>query len=245
MASSMRDHPLAGFRNAAIDHPAGVDPMIVFATDEFTDAQIAAYDELHVIPFNRAIRKDCATQPDPQFPGQTGFEMTTCHWLRERPEHPYTQLSDEALAELAQTDAAAANVLARRTIDPQTRYRLYLRTAALSGKSGPLLELANVEYPSVVEFGNAMAGEPRLIWQKKRLEERAALEVVAARMGDPRANPELWMGRVSEVIGDEGISRVETEAQRALEAMAAVQDEFGISRIRQIIDDSQTTGRLD
>ena len=154
-------HPLTVFRDAATQHPAGVDPMIVFGLEDFSDEQIAAYNELHVIPFNPAVGKLCDQTPDPQFPGMD-FEIERCETVRERPSHPYTQLDDEALQALAETDAAAALVLGMRVVgDDEARNRWYLRASALSGKSGPIMALANRRYASAQSYKHSAEGQPR------------------------------------------------------------------------------------
>jgi len=194
-------HPLAVFRDAASQHPAGVDPMIVLALENFSDAQIAAYNELHVIPFNPPVGKLCGQTPDPQFPNMD-FEIERCETVRERPPHPYHQLDEEALQTLAQTDAAAALVMGMRVVgDDAARNRWYLRAAALSGKSGPIMALANRRYASARSYKRNAEGQLELVDDFENVHYRAVLETIAGRMGDPRANPTYWRSLLSQRTG--------------------------------------------
>ena len=217
-------NPLAAFRNAAASHPAGVDPMIVFALEEFSDEQIAAYNELHVIPFNPAIGKLCESLPDHRFPDRQQ-DVQSCETVRERPPHPYTQLSDADLQALAETDAAAAVILGMRVVgDEQERNRWYLRAAALSGKSGPILALANRRYGSVQTYKRNAEGRLVAIDDVEGVRYRAVLETIADRMGDPRANPEYWLS-VLAGFGDAGgdPSTVARESVAIMSQMAEIQ----------------------
>jgi len=217
-------HPLAAFRDAALAHPAGVDPMIVFALEEFSDEQIAAYNELHVLPFNPAVGKHCDSAPDLRFPDRQQ-EVQRCETVRERPPHPYTQLSDADLEALAETDAAAAVILGMRVVgDDDERNRWYLRAAALSGKSGPILALANRRYATVQTYKRNAEGRLVAIDDVAGVRYRAVLETIAGRMGDPRANPEYWLSVLAGFgDADANAQAVARESVALMSQMAEIQ----------------------
>ncbi len=231
-------HPLAVFRDAASQHPAGVDPMIVLALENFSDAQIAAYNELHVIPFNPAVGKLCDQTPDPQLPGM-GFEIERCETVRERPPHPYHQLVDEALQTLAETDAAAALIMGMRVVgDDAARNRWYLRAAALSGKSGPIMALANRRYASARAYKHSAEGRLELVDNVENVRYRAVLETIAGRMGDPRANPTYWRSLLRQQPGEDASAEsVQKEALEIMGQMARVQrDITGSTQMWELIN---------
>ena len=230
--------PLAVFRDAASQHPAGVDPMIVFGLETFSDEQIAAYNELHVIPFNPAVGKLCDQTPDPQLPGM-GFEIERCETLRERPSHPYTQLDDEALQTLAEADAAAALVMGMREVgDDEARNRWYLRAAALSGKSGPVMALANRRYASAQWYKHSAEGQLDLVGDVERVRYRAVLETIAGRMGDPRANPAHWRSLLIQQTGETASAdAIERDALAIMGQMARIQrDITGSTQMWELIN---------
>ena len=230
--------PLAVFRDAATQHPAGVDPMIVFGLGSFSDEQIAAYNELHVIPFNPAVGKLCDQTPDPQFPGKD-FEIERCETLRERPSHPYTQLDDEALQTLAEADAAAALVMGMRVVgDDEARNRWYLRAAALSGKSGPVMALANRRYASAQWYKHSAESQLDLVGDVERVRYRAVLETIAGRMGDPRANPAHWRSLLIQQTGETASAdAIERDALAIMGQMARIQrDITGSTQMWELIN---------
>lgn len=220
-------HPLAVFREAATRHPAGVDPMIVFALEQFSDEQIAAYNELHVIPFNPAVGKLCESVPDDRFPDRDQ-EVRRCETVRERPPHPYTQLADADLEALAETDPAAAVIRGMRVAGKdEERNRWYLRAAALSGKSGPILALANRRYSTVQTYKRNAEGRLVAIDDVDGVRYRAVLESIAARMGDPRANPDYWLSVLTGFGGAAADLRaVERESLAIMSQMAEIQREI-------------------
>jgi hypothetical protein len=164
------------------------DPMIVVARGEFSDAEIAAYNDLHILPFNRVTGENCREEQS-QF--DSNIFAKVCEVSRERPPHPYELLDSNDLISLADHDSVAALVLGQRTKDAEERIKYYLRAVALSGKSGPLLSLAEKRYSSFIasvssEEGYTLVGHP------DQLVNRLALETLAEKMGDPRANPDRW-----------------------------------------------------
>ena len=176
--------------------------------------------------------KLCDQTPDPQLPGM-GFEIERCETVRERPPHPYHQLDDEALQTLAETDAAAALVMGMRVVgDDAARNRWYLRAAALSGKSGPIMALANRRYASARAYKHSAEGRLELVDDFENVRYRAVLETIAGRMGDPRANPTHWRSLPSQRSGEdasadgadsaasvESATSVENVIEEALEIM--------------------------
>lgn len=78
------------------------DPMILTALGDFTDDEIDAYNALHIQPFNRAIGQVCTEIPVEGAPDTFGRQ---CQTLRERPPHPFEELSSDDLQELAVDNA--------------------------------------------------------------------------------------------------------------------------------------------
>ena len=212
------------------------DPMLVMALGEFTDEEIDAYNELHVLPFNRAVGKDCEELPDPQF--SDGF-VKTCKTVRERPPHPYNELPDADLHFLAVHDAVAALLLGRRATDEEERLYWYLRAVALAEKSGPLLALAERRYGSGYRL-QALDGKMVPVAQTDAMIKRLALETVAGKLGDPRANPRRWRRSLLETAGDgsaAALDRAHALTTEFLDHMAQIQRQVtGSVQVQEIID---------
>ena len=155
-----------------------------------------------------------------------------CIIIYERPEHFYAQLPLDELKYFAYHDAIAAIHMGSRYLEdnlhtfflidtpPQYEDTLatwFLRAAALSKKSGPIMTLIRTRYQ-----------EPATPHAFVR---RIALEVVAQTLGDPRANPNEWkkglekeltlMGTQDQLI--EGIILSQQLANTYLEEMISVQ----------------------
>lgn len=174
------------------------DPMLIMALGDYTDEEIDSYNELHILPFNPVVGRECQSLPDAQLIGQT---VTKCTTIREYDEHPYNQLDIEALTNLAVTDAVAALVLGRHETDEDMRLAWYLRATALSEKPGEIMSLAERRYSSAFELkGNGHTLER--VARPKNIIKRLALETVADKLGDPRAKPEKWIGVLKEVAGE-------------------------------------------
>lgn len=60
---------------------------------KYTSVEIAAYNQLHIIPFNKHIRDECSPEMG-------------CRRIRENSLHPFNQLSDEDLETMAHANAA-------------------------------------------------------------------------------------------------------------------------------------------
>ncbi len=210
--------------------------MLVTGLGRFTEEEIARYDRLHVLPFNPAVGRDCEDRPDPQLPGHS---YTRCTTERERPAHPYGELDDEALLSLAEHDAVAALMLGRRVVGEDERLYWHLRAAALSEKSGPLMALAEQRYGVAFDL-RLVDGELRRVPRPDRIATRAALDAVAGRMGDPRANPERWRQMIRSLSPDHYpayLGQTDALVAEFLGAMASTQREItGSVQIQEIID---------
>ncbi len=234
--SSGSPHQSVNFQSVQERFGVSFDPMLVMALGEFTDEEIQAYDALHVLPFNRALGSDCYELSDPQLPLQT-FE--TCRTVRERPEHPYNDLADADLRDLAVHDAVAALLLGRRSGSEAQRLQWHLRAAALAEKSGPLMALAQRRYGSPFELkrvGSQLQRVPR----RDVMVTRLALELVARRLGDPRANPDRWRSlllRDADLETQDAISKADDMARRFMDQMAEAQRQItGSVQMRELID---------
>lgn len=236
--SQLATEPALGVDFEAIKRRFGVtyDPMLVMALGDFTDAEIDAYNELHVLPFNPAVGNDCQELPDPQFDDRY---YTTCKTVRERPEHPYHELAEEELRFLAVHDAVAALVLGRRTLGEEERLYWYLRAAALAEKSGPLMALAERRYGSGVRL-QTVDGQMTRVAQPEAMVTRLALETVAGKLGDPRARPERWRQNLVNAVGDQSasaITRADALVAEFLGHMADAQRRVtGSVQVQEIID---------
>jgi hypothetical protein len=238
-STSEEVHPLLEFKHAVTEHAASVDPMMVFGIENFSDAQIAAYNELHVVPFNKAIGKSCEEVLDETMSLlAAGSTTTQCKTLRDQPPHPYLDIPLDQLAELALADPAAANIMGMRIeSDDGERKRWYIRASALSGKSGPILELANRRYSSVSEYKRQAEGLLEEVIVIDALKNRAMLEAVAKKLGDPRANDEYWREKLGQELGVDALGELDAAILGTLNSMAQVQrDITGSTQIQGIID---------
>lgn len=237
------EQPLAPEPPATVDiwepqPPVGdFDPMLVMALGDFSDEEIARYNDLHILPFNRAIGQECEERPHPNFVDRT---YTACKTVREYPEHPYAELNTQALIELAVHDEVAALTLGRRAKQEQRRLSWYLRAAALSGRSGPLMSLGENRYNQTHQL-KTVDGEFQPVAQPHSIAMRIALDTVAKKMGDPRANPERWRRALRELaLDDPGSYRILADelTREFLEKMARIQREItGSVQVQEIISD--------
>lgn len=216
----------------------GFDPMLVTGLGRFTEEEIARYNRLHVLPFNPAVGRDCEDRPDPDFPGRSYSRCTT---VREHPAHPYGELDDEALLSLAEHDAVAALMLGRRVAREDERLYWYLRAAALSEKSGPLMALAEQRYSTGIDL-RLVDGKLRRVPRPDRIVTRVALDTVAGRMGDPRANPERWRELLRSIAPRRFptyLAQADALVAEFLGTMARTQREItGSVQIQEIIDNA-------
>ena len=89
----------------------------------YTSVELAAYKDLHVIPFNKYIKDDCSQPLDTD--ERTGAKMRRI--VYEKPLHPFVELSHDDLEAMAHTDAAAVLMTERffvtaiAALDPRPR----------------------------------------------------------------------------------------------------------------------------
>ena len=199
----------------------GYDPMLFFASAEFSDAEIEAYNRLHVLPFNPVVDEVCHDfiSDDGE---STGIE---CRRIREREEHQYASLPMEELQELGYSDALAALFMGERSKDLGESMAWYLRSAALSGKPGPLIKLAKMKLPIKKRIKGTRGFEPEPLG----FFLRSAVLRVAREMGDPRAKPEISDARLLELgESEERIVQAEHTASKMLSALRRIQAEVGV-----------------
>ena len=208
------------------------DPMIMFALGEFSDEEIAAYNDLHILPFNPVVGSECNEVESQYVPNS--FD-TVCTNTRKFPAHPYESLEPEELAELANSDGTAALILAKKTGDADERLKYYLRAAALSDKSGPILTLAEMRFRTFEDLVRDEDKKLKSVPRPDKLITRLALESVAQKMDDPRAMPDLWRQRLQ--------SQPFMEPEEALRRADELADTW-VSEIKQIQLNAGVTGKL-
>jgi hypothetical protein len=199
----------------------GYDPMLFFASAEFSDAEIEAYNRLHVLPFNPVVDEVCH-----DFISDDGESMgIECRRIREREEHQYASLPMEELQELGYSDALAALFMGERSKDLGESMAWYLRSAALSGKPGPLIKLAKMNLPIKKRIKGTRGFEP----EPRGFFLKSAVLRVAREMGDPRAKPEISDARLLELgESEERIVQAEHTASKMLSAIRRIQAEVGV-----------------
>jgi hypothetical protein len=165
---------------------------------EFTTAEEAAWNELHVIPLNWVDQTECDAD------GYCVFQM-------KYPPHPYETIPQDELRELAYNDPLAAVMMGMRFAEDHTaetslrftaesekadneRIGWFLRAAALSGKTGPLMRLAG-------EAGEMRYNANRFSYGAPEPSKRTALVRVAKILGDPRANPQKMFDEQARQLG--------------------------------------------
>jgi len=172
----------------------GYDPMLVFASAEFTEEEIAAYNRLHILPFNPVVDEVCF-ETTSEIDGEI---LNQCNRVREREEHPYATLELTELGVLAQTDAAAALFMGKRVNSAEEAILWYLRATALSNKTGPLMSLLARQL-SVRSYERDAR---RVSADIAGLYAAATIEQLAKNLGDPRANPEKALSALRENLTD-------------------------------------------
>lgn len=198
------------------------DPMIIFGLGKFSEAEIAAYNQLHVIPFNPEAKQHCRQVVSEYAVGGFG---TNCTTEREHPPHPYEALDSEELSELAEHDAAAAIIFGKRVRDVNQKLNLHLRAAALSGKPGPLLYLAETRYASFTISTPKEGGGYTKKHYSEKLIRRLSLEMIASKLKDPRANPNQWRKNlINSHFIDDAAKAIEASEALTLEWLAQMSD---------------------
>lgn len=179
---------------------------------DFTEEEIAEYNSLHVIPFQKPDwQSTCQQVPHPEYPEVL---INKCEHLDLNPPHPYRELALDELQELVHSDAVASLIMGERVEDRQSKLQWYLRASALSGKSGPILLLAERHF---------RGGAPRSYVDGEWVEApdiqgtvvRFALEQIAQRMSDPRADPDKWSSDLSRYAGENAPLLIQTSNDMA------------------------------
>lgn len=181
----------------SIGRELNIDPMVVgFHGDQgYTAKEIAAFNKLHVVPFNPKVGEECGpSEPNYDRPNSVPF-IRKCVDIFKYPKHPFESLPFSELTDLASTDAAAAVFASRRASEPKDRVAFALQAAALSEKSGPIIEVANRGFSSIFlpsDDGDVVSAD--------NLMNRIVLEKVAEVLEDPRANPGDWLKHIDDLV---------------------------------------------
>ena len=220
----------------------GIDQMLLRANVkvDYSEAEIAAFNKLHVIEFNPTIQSVCNEEISKYT--TTGF-IEICHGVRAYPDHPYESMSVDELMDLAEADAAAAVFISKKAETVEERVGFALRAAALSGKPGPVLATAVKEFTSsgitYTDDNKITSGNGTV---PKTVITRLILETVAQKMGDPRANPDSWKKYIDDFAKTEEdrnavLETIQKGARSAMEHMAETQREItGSTQMRELLD---------
>ena len=220
----------------------GLDQMLLRANIEvdYSEAEIAAFNKLHVIEFNPTVDSVCNEEIAEHT--TTGF-ITICHGIKAYPDHPYEGVEVDELIELAEADAAAAVFVSRKAETIKERIGFALRAAALSGKSGPVLATAAKELITPdSQYGGETHGRASDQTVPATVITRLILESVAQKMGDPRANPEAWQKYIDDFAKTEEerndiLDSIQAATRVAMEGMAEIQQQVtGSTQIRELLD---------
>jgi len=219
-----------------------VDPMLLrmqIAASSLTAEEIAAFNKLHVLPFNAKVDEICEevlVEGQEWLPPEDRV-AEHCESVMQFSPHAYTDLPLDQLVALAVTDAEAAVIASRKANNLDEKISLALRAVALSGKSGPALELAKRS------FGSSYLSTPNgQTLQVENIFNSIVLEKIAQRLGDPRANPTasfylIEESGLTEAQKKEFFEDVNNAEKAALETMAAIQSEIsGSSQIWELIN---------
>ena len=220
----------------------GIDQMLLRANVkvDYSDAEIAAFNKLHVVEFNPTIQSVCNEEISKYT--TTGF-IEICHGVRAYPDHPYESMSVDELMDLAEADAAAAVFISKKAETVEERVGFALRAAALSGKPGPVLATAVKEFTSsgitYTDDNKITSGNGTV---PKTVITRLILETVAQKMGDPRANPDAWKKYIDDFAKTEEdrnavLEAIQQGARSAMEHMGETQREItGSTQVRELLD---------
>ena len=220
----------------------GVDAMLLQlkVKAEYSPQEIAAYNKLHVIEFNPVNQELCHEVENENY--VTGF-VTHCSGVREYPDHPYESMSVDELMGLAEADAAAAVFISKKAETVEERIGFAFRAAALSGKPGPLMKTAvkdlgssGITYTEDNKITSGNGTVPKTVFT------RLILEMVAQKMGDPRANPDSWKKYIDDFAKTEEdrnavLEEIQKGVRSAMEHMAETQREItGSTQVRELLD---------
>ena len=220
----------------------GIDQMLLRANVkvDYSEAEIAAFNKLHVVEFNPTIQSVCNEEISKYT--TTGF-IEICHGVRAYPDHPYESMSVDELMDLAEADAAAAVFISKKAETVEERVGFALRAAALSGKPGPLLATAAKEFTTrSSQFGGKTHGQAAYETVPKTVITKLILESLAQKMGDPRANPDAWKKYIDDFAKTEEdrnavLEAIQNGVRSAMEHMAETQREItGSTQMRELLD---------
>lgn len=202
------------------------DPMLVFASAEFTDKEIATYNKYHVLPFNAVVDQVCyEVVEELEFENVIG---TQCDRIRERPNpHPYAEIAINELQVLAETDPAAALFMGKRAEKYLESLQWHLRATALSNKTGPLMQFVT-SGASGATADLTENNSPQDIVNRRYL--KAAIYTLIADLGDPRANPESYISWLESKGYSDNLRGVAQElADNLRREITAIRTEVGIA----------------
>ena len=157
---------------------------------------------------------------------------------KDHADHPYLDLDDEELGTLMSAgDAEAAVILAERIWektdgDYYEASTWFAIAAAIGEKSGPIIDFAEKSHQQAfVEIGGVRVPDPETTMR------RLAFEIIAQKMGDPRADPEKWAAVLNALPeGDHWEGRAENEARTQMAVMINVQrDTLGSTQLRDLL----------
>jgi hypothetical protein len=180
----------------------------------FTAEEEEAFNKLHVLPLNWITQVECLS------------DSSSCVYVYKYPPHTYASIDKTELAELSYADPAAALFMALRYGEEWTdetrpfkhfsddgfdvaadgRIDSFLRSAALSGKTGPLMRLA----AGVGSEGHRPGFRLGIPTPTKK----TALLKIANLLGDPRAD---WRREVDEWREFAGSHLTDEEREKAVD----------------------------
>ena len=199
------------------------DPLAMPKRTDLTEQEIQAFNELHILQFNPRDREVCSQSSDELSSGA----VVTCKRYSERGEHPYLSMDLEELADLAYADAEAAIVIGRRTLEFKEALKWHIRAVALSGKPGPLMSLSKGRIRSSQYNKETDTEEP----DYQGISRKAAIELVAQKLGDPRANPERWRNELANSgLPPDLLEQAKSEAESILSKIKQIQQQVGVSQ---------------
>ena len=173
---------------------------------DFSDVEIAAYNALHVVPFNPATEKICTPTSKGAGSADSSVDGVVIECVFERAyAEPLEFVPNDELANLAKSDALAAAVLARRSDTEESRFMWTAQAIALSGKSGPALWMAEHNFISTRLVHPIREDRPLY----DNILKRYSLERIAFDLGDPRANPEKYLALIDEAFGKNSRGAIE------------------------------------
>jgi len=217
--------------------------------ERFTSAEMRAIQKAERIARDRRLQKEIvehgkwAVQPynpyrtvcDPHEVVDENNDLVStliCEDVYDHERHEYYSFSNEALEQLAYSDAMAAQVLGENLAktDPEKSVSMFIRAASLSGKSAPIFWATDGPlnwYPHFVKTGEVPLNAAHL---------QLALLEVAKRMGDPFAQiSSLRHSALDEIELDENL--IKTIEESIIRTMVQTQlDVTGDSSLKEVFD---------